>query len=276
MPALIITIMAIVASAAAVLLLLFLLCLYPGRRRSITPFDRIQYAHRGLHNDALPENSIAAFRAAKEAGFGVELDIQFTADKQIVVFHDADLKRMCGIDRRVDSMTYSELQQYALKNSGERIPLLRDVLAVLEQTPALCEIKSYGAVTDRSLCEAAYPLLESYTGPLCVESFNPFIIRWFRQNHPHVIRGILSMHYDDSSGVTKTQQLLLTALLTNCITHPDFIAYKHTDRHVLSFRICRTLFRTKTFAWTVRSQAQQDSATPFFNTVIFEKYIPKK
>lgn len=266
----------IALAAAVVLVMLFLICLYPGKRRNIDPFDGVKFAHRGLHNDSLPENSMAAFRAAKEAGFGVELDIQLTADKQIVVFHDADLKRMCGVDRRVDSLTYDELQQFTLAGSNQRIPLLRDVLAVLETTPVLCELKSYGAVTDCSLCKAAYPLLKSYAGALCVESFNPFMIRWFRQNHPSVIRGILSMQYDDTSGVTRAQQFLLTALLTNCITRPDFIAFKHTDCHVLSFRICRALFRTAAFAWTVRSQEEQDASALYFDTVIFENYRPKK
>lgn len=269
------TALIILALTAVVLMLILLFCLYPGKSRSIAPFDRVKFAHRGLHDDSLPENSIAAFRAAKEAGFGVELDIQLTADKQVVVFHDADLTRMCGVAKRIDSLTYDELQQYTLKDSNQRIPLLRDVLIALGSTPVLCEVKGYGPVSDCSLCAAAYPLLQNYAGPLCVESFNPFIIRWFRRNHPDMIRGILSMKYDNESGVTQIQQLLLTALLTNFLTHPDFIAFRHTDHRVLSLRVCRALFRTKTFAWTIRSQVEQDNARRYFDTVIFEKYIPE-
>lgn len=265
----------VVISLTTLVVLLYGICLYPGKRRNITPFDRVKYAHRGLHDANTPENSLAAFRAAKNAGFGVELDIQFTADKQIVVFHDADLKRMCGIDKRIDALTYDELAKYTLLDSDQHIPLLRDVLAALGTTPVLCEFKSHGAVTDCSLCEAAYPLLHAYAGPLCVESFNPFVIRWFRRHHPDVIRGILSMKYDDASGVTRVQQILLTALLTNCITHPDFIAYKYTDRCTFSLRVCRALFRPATFAWTIRSQAAENNALRTFNTVIFEKYLPK-
>ncbi len=263
------------SGVAVLLLLVYLFCLYPGRRRDTAPFDRVRFAHRGLHDDITPENSQAAFRAAKAAGYGVELDIQFTADKQIVVFHDADLKRMCGVDKRVDSLTYEELKQYTLLNSDQHIPLLRDVLVNLGTTPVLCEIKSYGAVSDCTLCEAAYPLLKAYAGPLCVESFNPYMIRWFRQHHSDMIRGILSMKYDDESGVTPTQQFLLTALLTNFMTHPDFIAFKYADRSVLSFRICRALYRPTAFAWTVRSQVTQDRALSTFDTVIFEKYLPQ-
>ncbi len=259
-----------------IVILLYIVCLYPGRQRDIYPFDKVKYAHRGLHDDNTPENSIAAFRAAKDVGFGVELDIQFTADKQVVVFHDADLKRMCGIDKRVDALTYDELTQYTLLESDQHIPLLSDVLEALDTTPVLCEIKSHGAVTDCSLCEAAYPLLLAYGGPLCVESFNPFVIRWFRRHHPDIIRGILSMKYDDTSGVTRVQQILLTALLTNCITRPDFIAFKYADRREFSLRICRTLFHSATFAWTIRSQAAENEALRTFDTVIFEKYVPKK
>lgn len=275
MPSFLIGLLIVVISLAVLLLFVYLFCLYPGKRRDTAPFNRVRFAHRGLHDDVTPENSLAAFRAAKAAGFGVELDIQFTADKQIVVFHDADLKRMCGVDKRVDSLTYDELRQYTLLNSDQRIPLLRDVLVNLGTTPVLCEIKSYGAFTDCSLCEAAYPLLEAYAGPLCVESFNPYVVRWFRQQHPDIIRGILSMQFDDESGVTRTQQFLLTALLTNFMTHPDFIAFKYADRRAFSFRVCRALFRPTTMAWTVRSQATQDDALRTFDTVIFENYLPK-
>ena len=95
------------------LLLIGCIILYavlPGRRRDTKPFNRTLFAHRGLHSSdsRVPENSLPAFLRAKEAGYGVELDVQLTADKQVVVFHDDDLKRMCGLDRRVDELTYEE------------------------------------------------------------------------------------------------------------------------------------------------------------------------
>lgn len=271
MPTVITTILIFLAVVAVI----YLLCLYPGKRRNIAPFNTIRYAHRGLHNNEIPENSLAAFSAAKESGYGVEFDIQLTSDKQIVVFHDADLKRMCGIDKKVSELTYAQLSQYTLLSSDQRIPLLIEVLDVLDSTAVLCEFKSHGSITDHELCELAYPLLAEYKGPLCIESFNPLMVRWFRLHHPEVVRGILSMKYDKASGLPFYQRWLLTALMTNCLTRPDFIALKHTDIHLLSFRLSRRVFGCAAFAWTVQSEKDEAAALRSFDTVIFEKYSSK-
>ncbi len=266
-----------VLGIAAVLLALYLYLIYPGRRRDTSPFQNLQYAHRGLHsgNSLVPENSLAAFRRAREAGYAVELDVQFTADRQVVVFHDSTLKRMCGVDSRVDALTYAQLQQYTLLGSDQRIPLLSEVLEVLEDTPVLCEFKSQRSFTDTSLCAAAWPLLQAHKGPVCIESFNPLMVRWFRQNQPQVIRGILSMKFGKSpKEVTPLQGYLLTALLTNFLTKPDFIAYQHTDSHLFPFRVCRYLFRATTIAWTIRNPEEQAAAGADFDTFIFEGYLP--
>ena len=87
-------------------------------------FCGCKFAHRGLHSKdkSVPENSLFAFRLAVEAGYGIELDIRFTKDRQIVVFHDDTLLRMCGIDRPVDNFTYEELTELRLLDTEERIP----------------------------------------------------------------------------------------------------------------------------------------------------------
>lgn len=256
----------------AVLLLLYLIL--PRRRRNTAPFDRVQYAHRGLHDKAArrPENSLAAFRAAKEAGYGVELDVRFTADRQIVVFHDDDLKRMCGDTRRVDACTYSELQALRLADSDESIPLLSDVLEVLGDTPLLCEFKAMPSYTDTSLCAAALPLLNGYKGAVCMESFNPFMVRWFRHNAPQYIRGILSKRFVKGE-VAAPLRFPLSSLLANVLCRPDFIAYQHTDQRQPFFRLCR-LFRPMTVAWTVRSGEEEAKAKRYFDAIIFEGYRP--
>lgn len=269
--------LSVVGGIALLLLLLYLLAICPGKRRDMAPFDRVPFAHRGLYDNspALPENSLPAFRRARDKGYGVELDIQFTADRQIVVFHDKDLTRMCGVEKRVDSLTYDELQQYVLLGGEERIPRLADVLEVLQDTPVVCEIKSYGPIGSTALCEAAAPQLEAYPGALCVESFNPFMIRWFRRHRPAVRRGILSMRFKEESEVTPAQGFLLTALLTNFLTRPDFIAFNHEDKTALSFRLCRRLFRATTIAWTIRSHEEEAACRDAFDNVIFEHYEPR-
>ena len=260
--------------AAGLLSVLLLWAIMPGKRRNTAPFNSTLYAHRGLHtNDGrVPENSIAAFRAAVAAGYGVELDVQFTADKQIVVFHDDDLKRMCGVDKRVDELTYDELKQLRLLDSDQSIPLLSDVLNVLDGATLLCEFKSMRSYTDTSLCEAALPLLDAYKGAVCIESFNPFMVRWFRRCAPHYIRGILSKKFEKGE-VAQVLRFPLSSLFANGLCRPDFIAYQHTDHSQFFFRICR-LFHPTTIAWTVKSPTEEQAANPHFDTIIFEGYLP--
>lgn len=246
----------------------------PRQRRDTTPFDSIQYAHRGLHDAQAqhPENSLVAFHAAKEAGYAVEFDIRLTKDRQIVVFHDDDLQRMCGDSRRVDACTYSELQALRLLDSNEPIPLLSDVLEVLKDTPILCEFKAMSSYTDTSLCTEALPLLNGYKGPICIESFNPLMVRWFKQNAPQYIRGILSKKFIKGE-VASPLRFPLASLFTNALCRPDFIAYQHTDWHQPFFRLCR-LLQPMTIAWTVRSAADEAEAARHFDTIIFEAYRP--
>ena len=246
----------------------------PRRRRDTAPFDRTLYAHRGLHdnNTNCPENSLAAFAAAAKAGYGVELDVQFSADRQVVVFHDDDLKRICGVDKRVDELTYDELRQLHLLNSDQRIPLLSEVLEVLDGATLLCEFKTMRSYLDASLCEAALPLLDSYKGAVCIESFNPFMVGWFRKNAPHYIRGILSKRYVGNE-VKPFLRFPLTSLLPNCTCRPDFIAYQYADYKQPFFRLCR-LFHPMTVAWTVTSPEEEVDAKKRFDAVIFEGYLP--
>ena len=254
--------------------LLLLLAILPGQRRNTSPFDRTLYAHRGLHNNesGIPENSLAAFAAASKAGYGVELDVQFTADRQIVVFHDNDLKRMCGIDRRVDEMTYAELKELRLLNTDQRIPLLSEVLDVLDGATLLCEFKAMRSYTDTSLCEAALPLLGTYQGAVCIESFNPFMVRWFRKHAPQYIRGILSKKFEKGD-VAPVLRFPLSSLFANFLCRPDFIAYQHTDHTQPFFRLC-CLFKPMTVAWTVQSAADAETAKQHFDAIIFEGFLP--
>ena len=259
---------------AIALSLIILFAIHPARHRDTAPFHHTLYAHRGLHdNDAgVPENSLAAFSAAAKAGYGVELDIQLTADKQVVVFHDNDLKRMCGIDRRVDEMNYDELKTLRLLGSDQHIPLLSEVLAVLDGATLLCECKAMRSYTNTALCEIALPFLNAYKGAVCIESFNPFMVRWFRIHAPGYIRGILSKRFEKEE-VAQALRFPLASLFCNWLCRPDFIAYQHTDYTQPFFKLC-CLFRPMTVAWTVRSSAEAQTANQHFDTFIFEGFLP--
>ncbi len=174
-------ILKIILITVAVIAVLYLLAIMPHMRNrpNLTPFKGRYYAHRGLHNNKTeaPENTLAAFRKAVEAGYGIEMDIQLTKDKVPVVIHDYTLKRVCKKDVRVDSLTLKELRQYTVCKSKEKIPTLAEVLKLVDgRVPLIVEFKV--EATDLSLCEVAPPMLDQYKGVWCMESFNPLCVWW--------------------------------------------------------------------------------------------------
>ena len=151
-------------------------------------------AHRGLFNSNYPENSLSAFENAVKNNYGIELDIQFTKDKKIVVFHDDNLERMTNDKRNVNELLYEELRNLKLLNSNESIPLFEDVLSLVNgKVPLIIEIKNCDNIIE--LGQETYKLLKSYKGKFVVESFNPFVLQWFKNNAKEVVRGQLSGNY---------------------------------------------------------------------------------
>ena len=162
-----------------------------------------------------------------EKGYGVELDVQLSADGQVVVFHDDTLDRICGVHGKVIDYPLAELQQMKLLDTEETLPLFTDVLAVLRQGagPLIVELKTGSRNTE--LCEKTRELLRGYPGVFCIESFDPRIVLWFRKNAPEIFRGQLSQPVEDYTGHLPA---LYARLLAGCrfsfLNRPDFIAYK--------------------------------------------------
>jgi glycerophosphoryl diester phosphodiesterase len=234
------------------------------------------YAHRGLHdNDSpAPENSMAAFRKAVEAGYGIEFDVQLTKDRIPVVFHDETLDRVCGISGKVRDFAFDELQEFHLCKSEEKIPKLSDFLdMVAGQVPLIIEIKIHEDVD--VVCAAADEVIRKYQGVYCVESFHPMVVRWYRKHRPEVLRGQLSSDFSKPEKRETFGQALVHYLLTNVTCRPDFIAYHHEHRKNLSRLICKALFRPINVTWVVRSQEELDACRDDFEMFIFENFIPK-
>lgn len=266
--------------ALAVLLLLttlWLALILPARSKpeQRAPFLHRTFAHRGLFtaDQSVPENSLPAFRAAVAAGYGVELDVQLTKDKVVVVFHDDDLKRVCGVDARVDAFTFDELQNMPLLNTVERMPTFADVLTMIDgKIPMIVELKSGGDW--KTLCEKTRVLLAQYKGDYCVESFHPLLVRWFYQHAPQILRGQLSEAYRYSKRyVPWYQSLMMSRLLTNILTHPQFIAYRVGPK-CLSARICEAMGVMRV-AWTARPTDDHAKLARRSDAIIFEHYRPE-
>lgn len=229
------------------------------------------YAHRGLFDNATeaPENSLAAFQKAVENGYGIELDVQLSKDQVPVVFHDASLKRMCGVDGNVWEYTLAELKQMRLAGSSAAIPTFEEALAVIDRrVPIIVEYKL--DVVQTKVCELADALLTQYGGPYCIESFHPLALIWYRKNRPDIIRGQLGQSYwKDKSCRRKPRFLLMSLLVSNAATRPDFIAFEHQDAANVSRRLCR-LFGALSVAWTIKSREEYEKAKDSFDLFIFD------
>ena len=190
-----------------------------GRERR-APFTGRAFAHRGLYeaDQSVPENSLPAFRRAVEAGYGAELDVQMTKDGEVVVFHDDDLKRGCGIDGRICDMTLEEVRALRLFGTDEQIPLFADVLEIFDgKQPLIVELKY--APNWKPLSEKTRQMLAAYNGPACIESFHPSIVRYFRQEDPERVRGQLAQAARAyGSSTPKLYAFAVSRVLTNVAT----------------------------------------------------------
>ena len=240
-------------------------------------FRGAQYAHRGLHSRRLgvPENSMAAFRRAREYGCGVELDVQLTADGQLAVMHDKSLKRTAGVDAQVPDLTMEELKQCRLEGTQETIPTLEEVAELFQGgPPLLVELKAdYFDV--RELVTRAVAVLDRYQVNYCIESFHPGVIFWLKRHRPDICRGQLSQNFLRRRGELKGwQAFAMTNLLSNFLTRPDFISFHWAHRRLPAVRLCKRLHRMQVFCWTVRSRRVMQQVEGEGCLVIFEGFLP--
>lgn len=266
------TIVLVVLLVAAAL---FFYLVAPGRRRDTGRFERKAFAHRGLFDNkgGIPENSLAAFRRARAHGYGVELDVQLSKDGQVVVFHDDTLDRVCGVPGHLYEKDYAELKKLRLLGTEEGIPLFSDVLAALDGMPVICEIKVPEGQDAAEICAKAAPFIDGYKGDICIESFDPRAVRWFRKNRPEMVRGQLTMNFmKEPCGEPFFLRVAMSYLLVDVLGRPDFIAYGDYTGDTLGFKAAR-LFHPMLAAWTVTSQEQQDQLKSRYHTVIFEQYL---
>lgn len=272
-------ILLIILLIAAAVVLLYLWAIRPDTRRKqhCLSFSRWDFAHRGLWNmdRGIPENSLPAFWQAVRHGFAIELDVHLTKDQKIVVFHDDTLKRMCRLDRTVESLTYEELSRYRLLNTDCRIPLLQEVLKLVNgRVPLLIELKLPTSST--ALCPLLDRMLETYRGQYLIESFNSLGLLWYRRHRPEILRGQLASRYGPARGLTALLQKLSTSLIVNAASRPDFVAYNYKHTRGLGFLLNHRLFKVPVFAWTIRSRSAYQQCRTRFSAVIFENFLPKE
>lgn len=231
-------------------------------------------AHRGLWTpDGAPENSLAAFQAACSHGYGIELDVQLTADGEAVVFHDDRLERMTGREGRLRDHTAADLGTMALKGTDETIPTLADTLTMIgHRAMVFIELKTpFGEVGP--LEKRVTEVLIDHNGPTAVIGFNPYSHAWFADHHPQILRGLDSYNWNDDSARKLAPELRksLAALEQVELARPDFLA--------LGLDMLPSpradLYRAKgmpVVAWTVRSPDQWEGVKDHCDNLIFEGF----
>ena len=248
-----------------------------SRRRQCQEYAAWRFAHRGLwsREEGIPENSVPAYREAIRNHYAIELDVHLTRDGRLAVFHDDTLSRMCGAPGSVESYSWEELQEMRLDGTDQKIPLLEDVLELVDgRVPLLIELKVPNS--SLALCPVAARALDRYSGPYIIESFQPFALRWFRKNRPDVLVGQLASRYGRALKVNSLFKLLSSSLMVHVVSRPDFVAYNFRTADGLGIDLNQHLFRIPVFAWTVRSEEEYETCRENqFSTVIFEGFHPE-
>lgn len=232
-------------------------------------------AHRGLHSkdSTVPENSMAAFRLALAHGYSIELDIQMTQDEKIVVFHDETLTRLCKQNRVLKDTSYETLASFYLHDTKEQIPLLSDVLDLVNGKVALLiEIKPF--VDIQKMGPHLMKMMANYPGKWAVFSFNPKIVYWFKKHEPNVIRGQISKQFTRQE-LSCIPRFFLNTFRFNWLTKPDFISYHiHDMPKKFLDRLMKKDFTIISFA--AKSQEDYDFVTSRYHNVVFEYFHPLK
>lgn len=225
-------------------------------------------AHRGLHDENAPENSLLAYEKAIEKGYSIEIDVRPIDDGMVVVFHDHTLTRMTDRDGYVCNLSRADLDEITLANSDQKIPTFKQVLDFVDgRVPILIEIKNEGAIG--GLEKSVLEILSSYKGEYAVQSFNPYSLEYFKKNAPHILRGQLASWFrkEELSFIKRT---VLKRLWLNKVSSPHFISYRGSDlpnRYV-------TKTKLPVLAWTIRSNEEREKVLPYCNNIIFENFIP--
>ncbi len=243
----------------------------------------------------IPENSLRAFRHAVRRGFGAELDVHLTADGKAVVFHDTNLIRVTGINRRIEETTWDQLKNVRLLDTSHRIPLLEEVLRIYTgeealtgrrdarmtggtrlYLPLIIELKSEGNVS--ALCEKVMQTIDRFEGlNYCIESFDPRVVYWFRKHRPEVIRGQLTENFMKSREAVRRWGHLMTfgmwSVAPDLISRPDFIASKFNDRKNIFIRLSHRL-GVRQVNWIIKNKDDLDVVEREGGLSIFERFIP--
>ena len=225
-------------------------------------------AHRGLHDDNIPENSMAAFEAAIEGNFAIEIDVQLTKDKIPVVFHDDNLHRLTGIKKRVTGVKYQDLDKLRIGETGSKIPTFKELLEfVAGRVPILVEIKRNKG--SKGIERLVVDMLQKYTGEFAIQSFNPIAIRKVRKFDPTMYCGLLSSKLSEMKMLRIKKAAVKNARLF-FMAKPDFVSFEINSFPNERVKKFREEFQLPIIGWTIKTKDDIVRAKEFCDGIIFE------
>lgn len=236
-------------------------------------------AHRGLHDAAagVIENTASAFNAAIAGGFGIECDLQISADGEAMVHHDDALGRLTEGGGRLAGMAAADIRKVRFKNGGDRILTLDELCDLVSgRVTLVIELKS-AFDGDVRLAERTREVLAGYTGPAAVMSFDPALVAHLRSAAPRLTRGIVAQRHHTSPDwgtMSDFEKCRLAFLLHGPHTRPDFVAYSVKDLPSPGPWIARNVFRRPLLTWTVRTESDRRTARRYADQMIFEGFRP--
>ena len=264
------TSIASIASFAFIFALIYLLILVRPRAKSPKNTALLcDYAHRGLHGDGVPENSLEAFERACREGHGIELDVQLSRDGKVMVFHDYTLVRMTGLDKKLCELDAAELCALSLAGTEQKIPTFKEVLACVDgRVPILVELK--GENVDTALCPKVAEILKGYGGDYCIESFNPLLIKDIKKYLPDAYCGLLYTNVCRDKQKFNALNIIISGMMLNFLARPDFIAYNKLDRNSFLVKLTTKFYRAPKFIWTIKGEDELNDAHSHGECPIFE------
>lgn len=226
-------------------------------------------AHRGYHNNkkGIPENSVLAFKKAIDNNYLIELDVRLTKDQKLVVFHDDNLKRVCGVNKKVKDLTYKELLKYNLFDTTLKVPLFSDVIKLVNgRVPILIETKyhnRYGVLEKILINE-----LSNYKGLYAIQSFYPMTLLWLKRNTKDIPIGLLSSNFKND--LNRLKSIIGKTLILDLFFKTDFISYdvKGLPNNYLSYK----RNKKKIVIWTIKNKKDYDLARQYTDSLICENF----
>lgn len=211
-------------------------------------------AHRGVHNLSIPENTLLAFQKCVDKNYIIELDIHILKDKTIVVYHDYNLLRVCGVNKIIETLTYAQLSKIKI-NKKYTIPTLEQVIHIVDgKVPLLIEIKDVD--NNEYFEKEIVKILDKYRGKFAIQTLNPFVIDWFYKNRKNYPIGLIILN-DFNYKIFK-----------KCIKKADFISINKNNLP-FKYKIKDKLI----IGWTIKTKEELNKYKNICDNLICEKIL---